>query len=344
MSSDVESGKDYYWIWLQGVVKGVSFRDKLALLERYQDPGLIFAAPRTELQALGISNDVHQAFFNERMLDEAKEIQAGHRSLGIHHLLRSDPRFRGGDYFVLFYRGQLAVEPSAAVVGTRECSAHGYYYTQQICTDLMKRGYAINSGLRPGIEQWALRAALAAHRPTQVFLAHGLDSCYPREKSSLLTEIAEQGAVISPYIAGERPQRFHFVQRNALLAAWSDEVVVVEVETSDRSGALATAEEALRLGKPLWTVEPLARNERSAGNRRLLELGARPYHLVDGNALTDPMPDDELLRRLRLGPGTLDDLARTLNKQVADVEKRLLVLAMAHWVVFSSDGRYHYNG
>ncbi len=331
-----------YWIWLQEFVKGIGFKDKLALLEHFVEPVSAFRASFTELWTLGVPKDVYDSFFTEHALDQARTLLGLHERRGIRQLVRCDPEFRGGDWFVLYYKGRLASGPAVTVVGTRQCSAHGYYHTRQVCNHWVDKGFTVNSGLARGIDKQAHLATMEHGGRTQAFLAHGLDGCYPREHAGLMEEIVESGAVISPFFAGVRPLRHHFALRNALMCAWSDEVVVVEAP--EKSGAMLTAEFARHLKKNVWTVEPGSKSERCSGNRKLLALGAKPCRMPDGSPLVDPVPDDALIGLLRKSPMSTDELSRALERPFTVLEERLLALSLVHWVVFSGDGRWHYNG
>ena len=331
------------WIWLQEIVKGIRFKDKLALLDLYRDPSCILSAPKSELIRNGISSDILDAFFNETHFDEAKRVLDAHEQLGIHQVTRTEAAFRGGDWLVLFFKGRLSPGPAAAVVGTRGCTEQGRACTRMVCQDLAKHGVTVNSGLARGIDQQAHRTALDCGGRTQAFLAHGLDLCYPREHFGLLEEITENGAALSPFRSGIRPYRHHFALRNALLCAWSDEVIVTEAPC--QSGSLMTADFARHLKKRVRTIEP-DMSERSVcgGNRKLLDDGAESYRLSSGTPLSDPVPDDDLVRLLRAGSMQMDEIAERLNMPFGILESRLLQLSLTRWVFLAGDGKWHFNG
>ena len=291
---------------------------------------------------MGIPKDLYDTFFTEQALNQARTLLDLHERRGIRQSVRCDPEFRGGDWFVVYYRGRLASGPAVAVVGTRQCSAHGYYHTWQVCNHWVDKGYTVNSGLARGIDKQAHMATMEHGGRTQAFLANGLDICYPREHAGLLEEIVENGAAISPFFAGVRPLRHHFALRNALMCAWSDEVVVVEAP--EKSGGMMTAEFGRKSGNNVWTVESDSKSDRCSGNRKLLALGAKPCRMPDGSPLVDPAPDNALVGLLRETPMSTDELSRALEKPFAALEERLHALTLVPWVVFSGDGKWHYNG
>ena len=74
------------------------------------------------------------------------------------------------------------------------------------------------------------------------------------------------GALASPFPLGAPPRRWHFVRRNAIIAALADAVVVVAAKAS--SGALYTARAAVALDRVGGACPG------SDGCERLLSLGA----------------------------------------------------------------------
>ncbi|HKH07794.1 MAG TPA: DNA-processing protein DprA, partial [Agromyces sp.] len=100
------------------------------------------------------------------------------------------------------------------------------------------------------------------------FLAGGVDRFYPLGHESLLSRIAETGAVVSELACGAAPTKWRFLQRNRLIAAASDATVVLEAGM--RSGSLNTAGHAAALGRPLGAVPGPVTSPASAGCHRLL--------------------------------------------------------------------------
>ena len=69
-----------------------------------------------------------------------------------------------------------------------------------------------------------------------------------------------------------RPARWRFLERNRLIAAWADVTVVPEAGL--RSGALATANRALELGRDVGAVPGPITSFASAGPHSLIQHGA----------------------------------------------------------------------
>ncbi len=132
---------------------------------------------------------------------------------------------------------------------------------------LAGRGISVISGGALGIDGAAHRGALAAGGHTTVVLGSGLNVPYPRRHAPMFQHVlAAGGALVSLLADDVTPRRSTFVQRNPLIAALADVVIVVEADV--RSGSLSTAAAAVRLGRVLtaWPGSP--------GCDRLLARGA----------------------------------------------------------------------
>ena len=158
--------------------------------------------------------------------------------------------------------------PTIALVGARAATGYGEHVAMEASAGLVDRGFAIVSGGAYGIDGMAHRAALASDGTTIAFLAGGIDRFYPLGHESLLTRIAQTGAVVSELPCGAAPTKWRFLQRNRLIAAASQATVVLEAGI--RSGSLNTAGHAAALGRPLGAVPGPVTSPASAGCHRLL--------------------------------------------------------------------------
>ena len=158
--------------------------------------------------------------------------------------------------------------PTIALVGARAATGYGEHVAMEASAGLVDRGFAIVSGGAYGIDGMAHRAALASDGTTIAFLAGGIDRFYPLGHESLLSRIAQTGAVVSELPCGAAPTKWRFLQRNRLIAAASQATVVLEAGI--RSGSLNTAGHAAALGRPLGAVPGPVTSPASAGCHRLL--------------------------------------------------------------------------
>ena len=70
-----------------------------------------------------------------------------------------------------------------------------------------------------------------------------------------MKRIEEKGLLISEYPPGVFPSQYTFPQRNRLISAWSDKVVVIA--PGKKSGALITAQFAQNYGRPVEIINCL---------------------------------------------------------------------------------------
>jgi DNA processing protein len=207
-----------------------------------------------------------------------------------------------------------AVGRSVALVGSRAATAYGEHVSAELAAALADRGWTVVSGGAFGIDAAAHRGALAADGPTIAVLACGVDRPYPAGNGALLTRIADSGLLVSEWPPGAAPHQHRFLVRNRLIAALTRGTVVVEAAA--RSGAVATANRARRLGKQVMAVPGPVTSAMSVGCHELLregETGARLVatagHVLDavGGIGEDLAPAAERPRTPRDG---LTDLAR----------------------------------
>lgn len=177
----------------------------------------------------------------------------------------------------LYYIGELPDEHtvSVAVVGTRRPTPYGTEVTTKLAGDLARRGVVIVSGLALGIDAIAHRAALDANGTTIAVQANGLSKIRPYTNRQLGEDIvAKGGAIISEYEPDEPPYQSRFLERNRIVSALSDAVLITEA--SIRSGSLNTARNALEQGKEVFVVPGNITSPQSAGCNALIKQGAHP--------------------------------------------------------------------
>jgi len=155
---------------------------------------------------------------------------------------------------ILHVQGRLELlkRPGIAVVGTRRHTTYGRDATVSIVLGLVRAGYVIVSGLARGIDSIAHRTALDVGGDSVAVLGTGLDVRYPPEHEDLAELMAERGCLVTEFPPGTPPLKYHFPQRNRLIAGLARAVLVVEAP--EKSGALIAAHYALDEGKEIFAV------------------------------------------------------------------------------------------
>jgi DNA processing protein len=124
-----------------------------------------------------------------------------------------------------------------------------------------------------GIDAAAHEGALDGGGPTVVVGAGGLDHPYPPEHVPLFERLVDEGgALLTEANDCDEPLSRRFLQRNRLVAALVQAVVVVQAPA--RSGALSTAAWAKRLERTVFAVPGAPWDPRAAGCIALLRSGA----------------------------------------------------------------------
>ena len=177
---------------------------------------------------------------------------------------------------VLFLRGHhewVAEGPIAGIVGTRAATAYGERVTGEIAAQLARAGALVLSGMARGIDGAAHRGALGAGGRSGAVLGTGIDIAYPASHRALHAELGERGVVIAEQPPGEHATGGSFPERNRIIAALAD--VVIVVEAGRKSGALITATRALEMGRVVAAVPGQIDSPQSAGSNELLRDGAQ---------------------------------------------------------------------
>jgi len=237
------------------------------------------------------------------------------------------------------------------IVGTRRMTSYGMEAARWIAGEIARRDAVIVSGLAMGVDATAHAATLEMGGDTVAVLGCGIDRCYPPSNRRLYDQIASTGTLVSEYPPGTPVRKHHFPERNRLIAALSEAVIVVQA--GDKSGALITAQCALDLGRDVYAVPGPITSRASRGVNRLLFDGAIP--LVDPNDLFPEPADVEIAgpwkipahlepcyRALaRHQPIRAGELATVAGLDLGYVFGALLEMELACMVTRHPDGTYH---
>lgn len=164
--------------------------------------------------------------------------------------------------------------PSVAIVGSRKMTTDTGLWLQTEVFDYLNqvRPLVVSGGAR-GVDQMAHLQSMRAGLPTIVVLPSGLKNFYPKELHQIKDSVLSMGGCfLSEYLPEEPMKAYHFVQRNRLISALADFVLVAQAEL--RSGSLLTAKWALNQGKTLAAPPAHPIQMLYSGNISLLRNGA----------------------------------------------------------------------
>lgn len=235
-------------------------QDRRKLFEYFGSSQAVYAESLLKVQrVLGKRRTLHPEF-----VEEAKKINDFINGCGIEVLRFDDVNFplqlsRIDDCpFMIFLRGNktLLSYRMAAIVGTRNPSDIGKEVTRTMVQTLKAYDYAVISGLAKGIDSIAHKSAVELKLPTVGILGCGIDMIYPKESRELAVKMIDEGnLLVSEYPPGSRPHKWHFPERNRLIAALSS-VVLLSQAPSVHSGTIITAHRAIDYGKTLGIYLP----------------------------------------------------------------------------------------
>lgn len=193
----------------------------------------------------------------------------------------------------VFYKGKINIlnsKKTIAIVGTRKATSYGLVITKKIACMLSELDFVIVSGLATGIDSSAHEGSLSLGK-TIVVLGNSIDSIYPSSNKELAKIILNNGGVIiSEYPPKIQTQPWFFPQRNRLISALSDAVIVVEGDT--QSGAIITAKFAIKHSKPLFAIPGPINSPTSNGPNALIKSGVAKL-LTSVNDVIDELRDKQ---------------------------------------------------
>ena len=203
------------------------------------------------------------------------------------------PRFLKGQHkqapALIHVQGDLSlVRPRAvAVVGTRTPSAEAVERVRAFSTRLCESGSPVVAGMAKGVDAAAHSGALDSSGMTVGVLGCGLDRVYPPENAPLYAETRKRGLLISQFPFGSAPSPGNLRQRNKLIVALSQAVVIAESDV--QGGAMIAARAAVEQERNLFALRWPDMDARTrAGTLRLLEFNlARAADETGGDSLFD---------------------------------------------------------
>lgn len=228
---------------------------------------------------------------------------------------------------IINYSGNTALldAPKISIVGTR----HPIVYTQQQTLDLAQKlssvGVVIVSGAAMGVDGIAHRGA--GPNQTIAVLPCGLGYRYPRIHTALLSEIQQEGLLLSQFDHDFKQMAWSFVVRNEMVVALGDVLIVTEAALG--SGSMRSVAYAQKMGKKIYTLAH--RNGDSEGTMALVKSGeAEVIYDIDlfvaQYGVLKKIEDDPLLQFCQSGP-TYEEALQRFGAEIAlyELEGKIMI-------------------
>lgn len=349
-----------YWLAFS-YVKGIGSVRYKKLLAYFGSLSTAWQANRNDLLSSGLTPKVVDAIQTTRNQLVVDDLETNLGKRGITCLLWNDsnyPKFLSEIPQappVLYLVGEIndQDDPAFAIVGTRNVTAYGRQVTKDTAECLAASGVTIVSGLARGVDAIAHQAALDAVGRTIAVLGSGVDVIYPPEHRKLAEAISRNGAILSDYPPGTKPDGINFPPRNRIISGLSRGVLVVEA--GERSGALITAKFSVEQGREVFAVPGSVLAAMSRGTNNLIAQGATPmtspkqlldFLKVKSNfgskveAQTLSLDEAEILHALGSESLHIDDLAAKLSYSMERLSALLIMMELGGLVTKTPSMHY----
>jgi len=210
--------------------------------------------------------------------------------------------------FDLFYKGNLELlnKPKIAIVGSRKASKYTKETTFLLAKKLSKK-FVIISGGALGVDSEAHKGAF----PNTIFISpSSLDIIYPKANENLIKNIYKNALALSEYEKNYRPYKHTFLQRNRIIVALSEFVIITEADI--KSGSMRSFEWAKKYNKKVYVI-PHRINESSGTN-----------YLAKSNQAEVIWDIDEFCKNLGINSDekilTLNEALKTYGSQLYEME------------------------
>ena len=206
----------------------------------------------------------------------------------------------------LFYKGDLTLlesAPKIAIVGTRKPNPYTKAFVATLASQIAQFQGVVTSGGALGVD---ITAHTHAFPRTIMVSPSSLDILYPKSNAKMIQQMMEQSLVLSEYKEHYMPHRYSFLERNRLVIALSEVVIIPQADLY--SGSMQSAAIAQKLNKPLYVL-PHRIGESEGTNLLLAQNKAKAIYDVSlfiqsifGVSCKNEQENDEILQFCKNNP------------------------------------------
>ena len=251
----------YYKIWIT-LIKGMGIKKYINLINKFKTRKNIFNATKKELENIKL---IDEKTINNILNPQNKILAKKHLEYMEKNFIdiiaieeEEYPSYLREIYnppICIYIKGNKNIfrNKSIGIIGCRECTQYGKEIAQKFSYELARNKINIVSGLARGIDSFAHLGATYGKGLTTAVLGNGIDIVYPKENYYLVQKILNtNGAIISEYPIGTKPEKMNFPARNRIISGISNGLLVVEAKK--KSGTLITVDFALEQGRDVFLI------------------------------------------------------------------------------------------
>jgi DNA processing protein len=178
----------------------------------------------------------------------------------------------------IFYKGniELLKKRKISIVGTRKPNQYTQQFTYLLAKELSYKGICIVSGAAMGVDAIAHNGAGVSN--TIAVAGTGLNIKYPVVNKNLITDIENNGLILSQFENNRTATKYTFPLRNEVVVALGEILIVTQADLN--SGTMRSVEYALKMDKQIYVL-PHRLNESEGTNKLLQEGKAKAIYNID---------------------------------------------------------------
>ena len=167
----------------------------------------------------------------------------------------------------------LLWEDCFGIVGTRKITNYGIKNCENFTKEFVFRKIPVVSGMAVGTDSVAHKTSLEYGGKTIAVLGSGFGNVFPKENLDLFENIIKNdGLVVTEFDYHVKPVKENFPQRNRIITALSEGILVIEA--GYRSGSSITAQNAIQQGKLVFALPGKLDSSVGIGVNNLIKKGA----------------------------------------------------------------------
>lgn len=192
---------------------------------------------------------------------------------------------------ILYIKGNLEAlfKPNIAVIGTRKPSNLSQEFENEVIKEIVNNSNrVVVSGLALGCDKIAHQTTVDENKQTIAILPSGVDVIKPAKHKKLAEQIIETGGcLVSEYEPNKSAFKSTYVERDQIVAAFSDATFVVECGI--KSGTMHAVNAAKKFNKQIFSYLPNDINAKSyEGNKYILE---NNYNAIPVDSISELLKD-----------------------------------------------------